>query len=310
MQNFVYCNPTELVFGRGAHKEIGMRMLPWAKDGKKALVIYGGGSAKRSGVLDDVVAGCEAAGLTVVVKGGVKPNPEMDFVREVTAFARAENVNLIIAVGGGSVIDTAKAVAASVPYAGDGWDFFTGKVVPETCLPVGAVLTIPAAGSESSIRCVITQGNEKFGMGNGVIRPKVAAINPELFFTLPKKQVAAGVIDMMSHIMERYFTNTPAVDYTSGQAEAALKTIMANGLKVMENVRDYDVRWGLRAPLRTTATSVSGLKKTGPATAWNMLCPGGTPRLRTALGSRQLFRAGCAMWRMPTKRVLFNLPAT
>ena len=89
MQNFVYCNPTELVFGRGAHKEIGMRMLPWAKDGKKALVIYGGGSAKRSGVLDDVVAGCEAAGLTVVVKGGVKPNPEMDFVREVTAFARA-----------------------------------------------------------------------------------------------------------------------------------------------------------------------------------------------------------------------------
>ena len=130
MQNFVYCNPTELVFGRGAHKEIGMRMLPWAKDGKKALVIYGGGSAKRSGVLDDVVAGCEVAGLTVVVKGGVKPNPEMDFVREVTAFARAENVNLIIAVGGGSVIDTAKAVAASVPYAGDGWDFFTGKVVP------------------------------------------------------------------------------------------------------------------------------------------------------------------------------------
>ena len=127
-----------------------------------------------------------------------------------------------------------------MPYAGDGWDFFTGKVVPETCLPVGAVLTIPAAGSESSIRCVITQGNEKFGMGNGVIRPKVAAINPELFFTLPKKQVAAGVIDMMSHIMERYFTNTPAVDYTSGQAEAALKTIMANGLKVMENVRDYD----------------------------------------------------------------------
>lgn len=240
MQNFVYCNPTELVFGRGAHKEIGMRMLPWAKDGKKALVIYGGGSAKRSGVLDDVVAGCEAAGLTVLVKGGVKPNPEMDFVREVTAFARAENVNLIIAVGGGSVIDTAKAVAASVPYAGDGWDFFTGKVVPETCLPVGAVLTIPAAGSESSIRCVITQGNEKFGMGNGVIRPKVAVINPELFFTLPKKQVAAGVIDMMSHIMERYFTNTPAVDYTSGQAEAALKTIMANGLKVMENVRDYD----------------------------------------------------------------------
>ncbi|MDO4937408.1 MAG: iron-containing alcohol dehydrogenase [Sutterellaceae bacterium] len=240
MQNFTYYNPTKLIFGQATETQIGAEMAQWATGTKKLLVVYGGGSAVRSGLLDRVTQSCEAAGLTVVTKGGVQPNPTVEFVRECIEVARAEGVDALLAVGGGSVIDTVKAVAMGVPYAGDVWDFYCGKAHPETALPVGCVLTIPAAGSEQSIRTVITNGTVKAGAGTNVIRPKVSVINPELFYTLPQKQVSAGVIDMMSHIMERYFTNTEGVDFTSGQAEAALRSIMRNAVKLMDNQHDYD----------------------------------------------------------------------
>lgn len=240
MNNFTYCNPTELVFGKDSHLQTGSLIVRALPQVKKLMVVYGGGSAVRSGVLASVVESCEKAGLLVVVKGGVRPNPTVDFVRECIDFARAEKVDMFLAVGGGSVIDTAKAAALGVCYEGDVWDFFCGKAQPQQALPVCTVLTIPAAGSEQSIRTVISNGNVKAGAGNALVRPKLSIVNPELFFTLPQRQVSAGIIDMMSHIMERYFTNTPGVDYTSAQAEAALRVIMRNGLKLMQKIDDYE----------------------------------------------------------------------
>lgn len=239
MNNFVYCNPTALVFGRGAEASTGAYAAQWVDDKKKALVLYGGGSAVKSGVLSRVEDSLKNAGLSTVVLGGVKPNPDADFVREVIQTVRREGASILVAVGGGSVIDTAKAAAAGALYDGDFWDFFTGRTPIEKALPVLAVLTIPAAGSESSQRVVISQGEEKLGSGGSAVRPKAAFINPELFFTLPEKQISAGVIDMLSHILERYFTNTEDAEFVSAEAEAAMRTIMANGLKLMENSQDY-----------------------------------------------------------------------
>lgn len=238
MQNFTYCNPTKLIFGRDAHKAIGSEIASFAGGGK-VLIVYGGGSAVRTGTLAAVAQSCRDAGLTVLEKGGVEPNPKVELVREVIEIACREAVDVLLAVGGGSVIDTAKAAAMGYFYDGDVWDFFCGRAQPKKALPVCCVLTIPAAGSEQSIRTVITNGNVKNGAGNACVRPKVSAVNPELFFTLPENQIAAGVIDMMSHIMERYFTNTPDVDYTSAQAESALRVIMRNGLKLIDNHKDY-----------------------------------------------------------------------
>lgn len=240
MNNFTYHNPTKLIFGKGVEQQSGAELARWCDDARKVLIVYGGGSAERSGLLDAVRASCKEAGLNVFEKGGVRPNPTVEFVRETIDVVREQGISAILAVGGGSVIDTAKAAAMGAPYTGDVWDFFTGAVQPQTALPVCCVLTIPAAGSEQSIRTVISNGAVKTGAGTPVVRPKAALINPELFFTLPQAQIAAGVIDMMSHIMERYFTHTDGVDYTSAQAEAALRTIMRNGLKLMQKADDYD----------------------------------------------------------------------
>lgn len=240
MNNFEYCSPTHLVFGKGEENRIGSLMREKLADKSRVLVVYGGGSVKKSGVLDRVEASLKEAGLTPILLGGVTPNPELSFVREGIAKAKEEGVSGILAVGGGSVIDAAKAIAVGVPYGGDVWDFFTLKAVPQKALPVACVLTLPAAGSEQSIRIVISHEGRKLGAGNGLVRPFVSVINPELFFTLPAKQVRAGVTDMMSHIMERYFTNTAGTDFVDGQAEAAMRSIMKNGLKLCENPADYD----------------------------------------------------------------------
>ncbi len=240
MNNFEYCNPTRLVFGKGEENRIGELLLQKIQPGEKVLLVYGGSSAKKSGLIDRVVASLEKTGLVAVDFGGARPNPTLEHVREGIDLVRKENAKALLAVGGGSAIDTAKAIAMGVPYEGDVWDFFAKGVVPTTALPVACVLTIPAAGSEQSIRTVISGENRKLGAGSGVIRPFVSVVNPELFFTLPKKQIRAGVIDMMSHIMERYFTQTSEVDFTSGQAEAALRSIMKAALRLLRDHEDYD----------------------------------------------------------------------
>lgn len=240
MQNFSYCNPTRLVFGRGAELEVGAVARTILGRTAKVLVLFGGGSARRTGVLDAVEKSLGDAGFRVIEMGGVHPNPRMGFVRETVDWVRDQGVRAIVAVGGGSVIDTAKAVAAGVEYEGDCWDFFDGHAVPERALPVFAVLTIPAAGSEQSIRCVITHHGTKAGIGAECLRPAAAFINPERFSTLPRLQIGAGVVDMFSHILERYFSATTATDYVDGQAEAALRTILAFGPKVLGDPADYD----------------------------------------------------------------------
>ncbi|MCL2646850.1 MAG: iron-containing alcohol dehydrogenase [Phycisphaerales bacterium] len=239
MLNFEFSAPTKLVFGRDTHKQIGERLKPYAK---KVLLHYGGQSIKKSGLYDQVVASLKASGVSFVELGGVVPNPRVSLVREGVAICRKENVDLILAVGGGSVIDSAKTIAIGHYYDGDVWDFFTGKAVPTKALPVATILTLPAAGSEVSDSSVISDdaNQQKLSCGGECMSPIISVMNPELFMTLPKNQIANGVADMMSHIFERYFTNTLQTDVTDGLCETLLKTIMKNALIVIDDPKNYD----------------------------------------------------------------------
>ncbi len=241
MRDFVFQNTTKIIFGKGKEEEVGKYA---AKHGSKVLLHYGGGSIKKYGTYDKVVDSLEEAGVDFVELGGVKPNPRLELVKEGIELVEKENVDFILAVGGGSVIDSAKAIAVGHPYEGDVWDFFTGKEKIEEAMPLGVVLTIPAAGSESSNSAVITKmdGMLKRAIGTELIRPKFALMNPELTYTLPDYQTAAGAADIMAHIMERYFTNVEDVELTDRLCESALKTIITNVPKVLENNEDYAAR--------------------------------------------------------------------
>lgn len=243
MNNFTYQVPTRYVFGCDAELQAGAELR---REGiGRVLVVYGGGSAVRSGLLDRVLASLEDAGIEAVTMSGVQPNPTDPKVREGIEICRREKVDGLLAVGGGSVIDTAKAIAAGVPYDGDFWDFWAGKRVIEKALPVGVVLTIPAAGSEGSGNSVITllDGMHKISLRTDfALRPKFALMNPRLTYTLPPYQTAAGIVDMMAHILERYFSPTEDVEVTDRVAEGVLQAIMTEAPKVMENPRDYQAR--------------------------------------------------------------------
>lgn len=243
MDNFTFCTPTRYLFGRGVENEAGKlcKTAGW----KKVMIVYGGGSAVRSGLLDRVSRSLAAEEIVSVRLGGVKPNPTDDLVYDGIRLCREEAVDALLAVGGGSVIDTAKAIACGVPYAGDFWDFFAGNAIVETALPIGVVLTIPAAGSEGSGNSVITRldGLHKLSLRTETaLRPKFACLNPELTFTLPPYQTASGIADMMVHIMERYFSPTEEVEVTDRLAEGLLKAIIAEAPKVMATPDDYDAR--------------------------------------------------------------------
>ena len=241
MRDFVFQNTTKIIFGKGKEEEVGKYA---AKHGSKVLLHYGGGSIKKYGTYDKVVDSLEEAGVDFVELGGVKPNPRLELVKEGIELVEKENVDFILAVGGGSVIDSAKAIAVGHPYEGDVWDFFTGKEKIEEAMPLGVVLTIPAAGSESSNSAVITKmdGMLKRAIGTELIRPKFALMNPELTYTLPDYQTAAGAADIMAHIMERHFTNVEDVELTDRLCESALKTIITNVPKVLEDNEDYAAR--------------------------------------------------------------------
>lgn len=239
MDDFVFHNTTKIIFGRGTESRVGGEAKAFAS---KVLIVYGGGSVKKSGLFDRVAASLKAAGLSFVELGGVAPNPRLSLVHEGIALCRKEKAGLILAIGGGSAIDTAKAIALGVPYSGDVWDFFTGKVEPKEALPVGTVLTIPAAGSEASTASVITNedGMLKRGFNHELIYPRFSVLNPELAFTLPKAQVANGVADIMSHLLERYFTNSRPVELTDRLIEATLRTVIDAAPRVLRKADDYD----------------------------------------------------------------------
>lgn len=239
MINFNFYAPTEIEFGRGSELKTGEFVKRY---GRTVLLHYGKGHIKRSGLYDAILEQLQKEGLSVVELGGVKANPEIGLVREGIELCRKEGVDFILAVGGGSVIDSAKAIALGVPYEGDVWDFYFNGAVPREALPLGSVLTIPAAGSEMSKFSVITNGNYKIGYANDILRPKFALLNPELTYSLPAWQSAAGVVDIMAHVMERYFTEEGHVDFSDGMCEGLLKAMIKNGPRVLSEPEGYDAR--------------------------------------------------------------------
>lgn len=243
MNNFTYWAPTKYVFGRDAENRVGQ--LACEFEGKKVLLVYGGGSVVRSGLLERVKSALDLSGIEYMEMGGIRPNPTDDRVYEGIDIVRSNGIDMLIAVGGGSVIDTAKGIACGAPYEGDFWDFYCGKKIVDKALPVGVVLTIPAAGSEGSGNSVITKldGLIKLSLRTEHwLRPRFSVMNPELTFTLPPYQTACGIVDMMAHIFERYFTNTPDCEVTDRVAEGVLKSIIAEGRKVIDNPVDYEAR--------------------------------------------------------------------
>jgi len=239
MENFEFQNPTKIIFGRGAEKKVGAEVAACSKN---ILLHFGGGSIKASGLYDRVTASLKKAGVSWVELGGVKPNPRLSLVHEGIRLCKENKLDFILAVGGGSVIDSAKAIAMGAVIDGDVWDIFIGKSAPTAALPVGTVLTIPAAGSEASTATVITNENGwlKRGFNSDLIYPRFSILNPELAFSLPKFQVACGVADIMAHLMERYFTNVSHVAFTDRLLEATMKTLIAQAPLVLSNPHDYD----------------------------------------------------------------------
>ena len=239
MKDFNFYAPTQVVFGRESEEQLAALVKHYG--GTKVLVHYGGGSAKRSGLLDKVYNMLREAGIDFVELGGVVPNPLLSKVEEGIRLCRKEHVDFILAVGGGSVIDSSKAIAYGVDYDGEVWDFWAGKAQPQSCLPIGTILTIPAAGSEMSNSCVITkdEGLIKRGINSDLCRCKFAIMNPERTFTLPPYQTAAGATDIMMHTMERYFTRHQDMTLTDNIAEALLRTVKDSALAVMKNPEDY-----------------------------------------------------------------------
>lgn len=243
MDNFEYCAPTYYVFGRDTQQQAGQLASQYL--GKKILLVYGQGSVIRSGLLDQVKQSLDKAHVTYVELSGIQPNPTDGPVREAIKLIRENDLAGVLAVGGGSVIDTAKAAALGALYNGDFWDFYCGKTPVEKALPVGTILTIPAAGSEGSGNSVITltPDMKKISLKGGhVLRPKFSILNPELTYTLPAYQTASGVTDMIAHILERYFTATSDVSVTDRIAEGLIKSIIETAPRVFANPADYQAR--------------------------------------------------------------------
>ena len=266
MENFNFYSPTEFIFGRNRENETGKYVKKFG--GTKVLIHYGGGSVVKSGLLDRVKKSLELDNIPYVELGGVKPNPRDTLVYQGINLCKKENVDFILAVGGGSVIDSSKAIAMGVPYDGDFWDFYSGKAKIKKALPVATVLTIAAAGSEGSGDSVITkeEGLLKRGAGSEHIRPMFSIMNPELTCTLPPYQTACGATDIMAHVFERYFTNTTEVEITDRLCEAVLITMVKETPRVIENPNNYDARCNI---MWAGTVAHNGIVGVGREQDWN-----------------------------------------
>lgn len=240
MNNFKYYNPTEIIFGKETVKELGNKIK-----GKynKVLLHYGGGTIKKIGLYDQVLEELKKAGVQVVELGGVEPNPKLELVNRGIELCREENIDFILAVGGGSVIDSAKAIAAGVKYDGDIWDFFEGKEIGEI-VPLGVILTLPATGSETSPSTVVTkeEGLLKKGADHDGLRPTFAIMDPNWTLSLSEDQTFSGIVDIISHVLERYWTKTENVELTDELCEGTLRTVINNAYKLRSDLKDYDAR--------------------------------------------------------------------
>jgi alcohol dehydrogenase YqhD (iron-dependent ADH family) len=266
IKDFNFYAPTRVVFGRESEKKIGQ--LVAANGGKKVLIHYGGGSAVRSGLIDRVKASLDKAGVPHMELGGVKPNPRDTLVYKGIQMVREIGIDFILAVGGGSTIDSAKGIAMGVPYDGDFWDFYEGKASAACALPIGVVQTIAAAGSEGSGDSVVTKedGMLKRGASSEHIRPKFAVQNPALLCTLPAYQTACGITDIMAHVFERYFTNTQEVEVTDRLCEAVLLTMVKEGPRAIADPANYQVRANI---MWAGTVAHNGIVGCGRSQDWN-----------------------------------------
>lgn len=242
MNDFQFYAPTKIIFGRGTERRVGSLLAEFPC--KKVLLHYGSGSVRKTGLLERVKASLREAGIPFVELGGAVPNPRLSLVREGIALCKKEGVDFLLAVGGGSVIDSAKAIGYGCANDFDVWDIFEKKRQPAACLPIGVVLTIAAAGSEMSNSAVITNedGQKKRGSNSDTCRPKFAIMNPELTMTLPPYQTRCGCTDILMHTMERYFTNDDNMEITDSIAEALMRTVVHNALVLEQKPDDYDAR--------------------------------------------------------------------
>ena len=240
MNNFNFLCDTKFIFGKETEKTVGSEIKQY---GKKVLFVNDGGDyLKTTGLYDSVVSSLNEENLEFIELSGVKANPEVELVREGIEICKKENIDFILAVGGGSVIDTAKSIGVGVYYNGDVWDIYEGVGTINDTLPVGVVLTIPGTGSESSISSILTNGNSKRAIDDVRMRPVFAVMNPELTYSLPPFQTTAGCVDIISHVFERYFTNTKHVEFTDRLCESTIKTIIDNVYKVLKDPKDYEAR--------------------------------------------------------------------
>lgn len=269
MNNFDFFSNTCFVFGKDRENEAGAYVKRFG--GSNVLIHYGGQSAKKSGLLDRVIASLEKEGLTYTLLGGAQPNPRSGLVYEGIALCKEQNIDFILAVGGGSAIDSAKAIAMGSCYDGDFWDFYSGKAEVQKALSVGTVLTIAAAGSEGSPDSVITHedGDYKRGAGSDLIRPKFSILNPALTQTLPAYQTACGATDIMAHVFERYFTNTPEVEVTDRLCEGLLLTMLKEVPRVIADPNNYDARANIMWAGMVAHNNIVGV---GREQDWNSHC--------------------------------------
>ncbi|MCR4761452.1 MAG: iron-containing alcohol dehydrogenase [Oscillospiraceae bacterium] len=266
MNQFNFCSPTEFVFGKDRELETGVYVKKYG--GTNVLLHYGGGSAERSGLLGRIRDSLREQNISFTELGGVKPNPRDTLVYEGISLCRSKQIDMILAVGGGSVIDSSKAIAMGVPYAGDFWDFYAGGTRIEQALPVGTVLTIAAAGSEGSGDSVITREADglKRGTGSDLIRPRFSILNPALTCTLPAYQTACGATDIMAHVFERYFTNTREVEITDRLCEAVLMTMIHETPRVIAQPDLYEARANIMWAGTVAHTNIVGV---GREQDWN-----------------------------------------
>jgi len=238
MNNFVFHNPTKIIFGKDTHGEVGKEVRRYGD--RILLVRLAKASMERIGIYDDIINSLRENGLTYIELDGIMPNPRLSKVREGAEICKRENIQFILAVGGGSVVDTGKAIAAAACIDGDYWDIVEGKVKHEKSIPLGAVITYPATGTEMNGSCVITRDEDLSKRGFILANPTFSILNPELAKTLPKNRVAQGVVDILAHAMERYFTNTAAVDLTDRMLEGVMRTVVRLGTKYYQDGYDYD----------------------------------------------------------------------
>lgn len=263
MNNFTYHNPAKICFGKESEKSVGQ--LIKESNATSLLMVYSGEFVKTLGIFDTVKNACEENNIEFYENGNVVPNPKVELIRELVTLGKEKKIDFVLAVGGGSSIDTAKATALGIPYENDVWDFFDGTAAPKTALPVGVISTIPASGSETSNAAIVSNGIHKNGFEDDMIIPKFAIMNPEFTMTLPAFQTSAGISDILSHLLERYFSVTEHVDTTDFLIEGAVQAVMLNGERLMTNSRDYEARAEM---MWLASIAHNNLLDTGRASDW------------------------------------------